>query len=89
MLSLVLSAVAPEAVAALKGVQATDTAVVDVCTQAVVMIATKGQGCTKDIRWYNAGKAHEETSTGALPGSIDMVKGADDWLSLAINFLAP
>lgn len=88
MLSLVLTAY-PPALAAFKTVQGIDTAVTDACAKALTQLATKGQGCTADLNWYNAGKAHGETSTGAIGGSIDIASGPDQWLFLAVDFLKP
>ena len=88
MLSIVLSAY-PPALAAFKTVQGIDTAVVDACTKALTALATKGQGCTADLDWYNAGKAKGETSTGAIGGSIDIASGPDPWFFLQTDFLKP
>ena len=88
MLSLMLTAY-PPALAAFKTVQGIDTAVVDVCAKALTQLATKGQGCTADLDWYNAGKAHGETSTGAIGGTIDIASGPEQWFFLAVDYLKP
>lgn len=88
LLSLVLTAY-PPALAAFTTLQNADTAVIDACTSALVALNTKGQGCTTDINWYNAGKAHGETSTGARPGNIGIANQAVDWMNLAVNYLNP
>ena len=88
LLSLVLSAY-PPGLAAFKTLQATDTILTDGCTDALTKLATKGSGCTKDLNWYNAGSAKGETSTGALPGTINIAKNAVDWMFLTAEYLKP
>lgn len=88
MLSLVLTAY-PPALKAFQTVQGIDTMAVDACTQALSTLATKDQGCTTEINWYNAGKAKGETSTGARPGQIDIANGGEEWFFLIADYLAP
>lgn len=88
MLSLVLGA-NPPALAALKTVQGIDTKIVDVCTKALIALATKGQGCTGEINSYNAAKAKQMTTTGAIGGAIDISNGQVPWFWLAADYLAP
>ena len=88
MLSLVLSA-NPPALAAFKTIQGLDAKIVDVCTKALTTLATKGQGCTGEINSYNAGKAKQMTTTGAIGGAIDISNGQVPWLWLAADYMAP
>ena len=88
MLSLSLTAF-PPALAAFKTVQGIDLLVSKACTDALVTLATKGSGCTAELGWYNAGKAKHETSTGALPGSINVANNAVDWFILAAEYMKP
>ena len=88
MLSLVLSAY-PLALTAFQTPQGADTAVVSAFTAALVALATKGTGCTADLDWYNAGKAHGETSTGAIPGTINIANVGVDWMFLPAQYLKP
>ena len=88
MLSLVLSAY-PPALAALTTVQGIDTTIVNVCAQALTKLATKGEGCTGEINSYNAGKAKSITTTGAIGGTIDIIKDSIPWFFLETDFLKP
>ena len=86
--SLMLT-VLPGISAAVKSAAGFDAAMMAACTKAVTEIATKGDGCTKEINWYNAGKAKGQTSTGAIPGSIEIGTFAESWLDLHIDFADP
>lgn len=50
---------------------------VDVCVQAIKKLATKGQGCTRDLNHQDGGHG-ATTSTGARSGAIDIAFGAAD-----------
>ena len=82
-------ALTPQGRAAIKAGVVADTALMNTCTEAITKLATKGQGCTRDINWYNAGKAKGETSTGARDGGIDISLNIDDFGYLTTDYIKP
>jgi hypothetical protein len=86
----ILFAITPQGRAALKGATVANAALLKTCTEAITALATKGgQGCTRYINWYNAGKAKGQTSTGARAGGIDISNGPDDFGYMSMEFMAP
>jgi len=84
-----LFSLTPQGQALIQAGKVSSDALQSVCVQAVTMIATKGQGCTTDINWYNAGAAKGETSTGAKGGSMLINMGSDIFAMLSNEFLSP
>lgn len=87
-LSLLFS-LTPRGRLAIKTMAVADQTVLNTCAAAIQQLATKGSGCTRDINWYNAGKAKGQTSTGARGGSLDISHGDDDFGFIDLEFLNP
>lgn len=82
-------ALTPQGRAAIKAGVIADTTLINTCTEAITKLATKDQGCTRDIKWYNAGKAKSETSTGARGGGVDVTFNLDDFGYLNAEYIKP
>jgi hypothetical protein len=67
----------PPAKMALDDVKQLATGVSDLCDDALKRIATKGDGCTADIKYFRPSKAKTYHGTGAIGGVVRLFLGAD------------
>lgn len=82
-------ALTPQGRAAIKAGVVADTTLMNTCTEGIIKLVIKDQGCTRDIKWYNAGKAKGETSTGARGGGIDISFNTGDFGYLNTEYIKP
>jgi hypothetical protein len=66
---------APPAKMTIDEIKELSTGVYDLCNDGFERIATKGEGCTQDIKYYRPSKAKHYTDTGAIGGTINMYLG--------------
>lgn len=65
----------PPAKMTINEIKELSTGVYDLCNDGIERIATKGEGCTQDIKYYRPSKAKHYTDTGAIGGTIQMYLG--------------
>jgi len=82
----ILLAVTPQGRAVMKGGAVADAALMTGCTQTISELSKL---CSAQLKWFNAGKAKTETTTGARGGGLDMTYGATDFAYASVEFTKP